>query len=131
MTEHLVFVREFGQVEYDIIYVPENVTGADETEHPITIEELHALIKDALGRNEVISKITLDEIAIRNTNGIRFMFKRPEPKLEVTFEGSEGQNQGNSQGTGYGGFFCSSCSCSSTFLLFDCPKRKQQMVDRA
>jgi len=87
MSEHLVFVREAGQIEYDIIYVSENVRAPDGSVHPITIEDLHRMVQDALGRTEPVSKITLDEIAIRNINGIRFMFKKPEPRIEVTFEG--------------------------------------------
>jgi len=34
----------------------------------------------------------LDDIAIKNANGIRYMFKRPEPRLEVVFEGPSSQS---------------------------------------
>jgi hypothetical protein len=36
-------------------------------------------------RNEEILKITLDDIAIRNANGLRFLFKKADAKLEVTW----------------------------------------------
>eukprot|EP01125_Pyxidicula_operculata_P004816 TRINITY_DN1795_c0_g1_i2.p1 TRINITY_DN1795_c0_g1~~TRINITY_DN1795_c0_g1_i2.p1 ORF type:complete len:373 (-),score=69.34 TRINITY_DN1795_c0_g1_i2:63-1181(-) len=87
MTEHMVFVRETGQSQYDVMYVSETVRGPDGSEHPITLDELYGLIKETLNRSDNVSKVTLDEIVIRNQNGIRFMFKKPEPKLDVVFEG--------------------------------------------
>eukprot|EP01123_Difflugia_compressa_P010709 TRINITY_DN3994_c0_g1_i1.p1 TRINITY_DN3994_c0_g1~~TRINITY_DN3994_c0_g1_i1.p1 ORF type:complete len:633 (+),score=148.45 TRINITY_DN3994_c0_g1_i1:128-2026(+) len=87
MSERMVLVREQGQLEYDIMYLTENVRDPqDGTEHALTIEELTQAIQDALGRPDPIAKITLDEITIRNTHGIRYMFKKPEPKLDVLFE---------------------------------------------
>jgi len=95
MAERMIFVREQGQVEYDIMYLTENVTGPDGSERPLSIEELHAAIKDALGKQEEIAKITLDDISIKNVHGIRFMFKKPDPKLDVTFEAPLNVSGGN------------------------------------
>lgn len=78
--ETIVFVKETGQEEYDILYL----NGVPE------IELFHDLIKDALNVKEEIIKLTMDGIAIRNANGIRFMLKKPEPKIEVTFAGTGG-----------------------------------------
>jgi hypothetical protein len=52
------------------------------------LEELHESIADALGKplNDPITKLSLDGIVIRNANGMRFMFRKEEPKLEVTFQ---------------------------------------------
>jgi len=44
------------------------------------------LIREALGKREEITKLTCDEITIRNAQGLRYLFKKPQPKLEVTFE---------------------------------------------
>jgi N-acetylneuraminic acid mutarotase len=55
-------------------------------ESTLTLEELHSTIKEALGKQGEIIKIMLDDIFIRNINGIKFMFKKPDPKLEVVFE---------------------------------------------
>lgn len=127
MAEHTVFVREAGEEDFDIVYVSEKVTDASGESRPLSLEDLHQTIQDALGRypscfwntyytsagaskrfmacldsarlprftffarcsslfsDEEILKITLDNIAIRNANGLRFMFKKDEPKLEVTF----------------------------------------------
>jgi len=106
MTEHMIFVREQGQLEYDIIYATESIVRTEDgKEHPLQIEELHAMIREALGRNEEIAKISCDDISIRNVHGIRFMFKKHEPKLEVTFEGRVHQsNVGQQSSTGYVNF---------------------------
>lgn len=76
--ETIVFVKEAGQEEFDILYL----TGVPE------IEAFHELVKDALNVKEEIIKLTMDGIAIRNANGIRFMLKKQEPKVEVTFAGT-------------------------------------------
>jgi len=60
------------------------------------------MIRDALGRNEDILKITLDDISIRNTHGVRFMFKKHEPKLEITFEGPSGASAQEGSQQSYG-----------------------------
>jgi hypothetical protein len=76
--ETLVFIREAGQEDFDILYV----TGTPD------IDAFHELIREALGVNEEVVKVTMDGIAIRNANGIKFMLKKSEPKVEVTFAGT-------------------------------------------
>ena len=49
MSEHQVFVREAGEVEFDILFVTENV-NTPQGPRPLSLEDLHALIKDATGR---------------------------------------------------------------------------------
>jgi N-acetylneuraminic acid mutarotase len=109
MSERVVFVREQGQTEYDIMYLSETVKGTDGTEHLLTIEELHSTIKEALGKPGEISKIILDDITIKNAHGIRFLFKKPDPKIEISFESlgpSSGYNNPNmeSRSGGYSNF---------------------------
>lgn len=76
--ETIVFIREAGQEEFDILYL----TGVPE------IDAFHQQVKEALGISEDITKLTMDGIAIRNANGIRFLLKKQEPKVEVTFTGT-------------------------------------------
>jgi len=76
--ETLVFIREAGQEEFDILYI----SGTPD------IDAFHNLVKESLGVNEEIIKVTMDGIAIRNANGIKFMLKKQEPKVEVTFAGT-------------------------------------------
>lgn len=78
VPELLVFVREQGTEDYDILYANEN----------ISIEEFHALIQDATGTYDQIVKISCEGVAVKNQNGIRFLLKKPEPKLEVVFSGT-------------------------------------------
>eukprot|EP01127_Copromyxa_protea_P002768 TRINITY_DN12729_c0_g1_i1.p1 TRINITY_DN12729_c0_g1~~TRINITY_DN12729_c0_g1_i1.p1 ORF type:complete len:547 (-),score=113.97 TRINITY_DN12729_c0_g1_i1:75-1715(-) len=81
--EKMVLVREVGQEEFGLMFLTELVDG-----RPLTIEELHESIADAVGKplNDTIIKLSLDGIVIRNANGLRFLFKKEEPKLEVTFK---------------------------------------------
>jgi len=80
-------VREAGTEDYDISYVSETVQRLDGSFGPITLDQLHALVKEALGKSpsESITKLSSNNIVIRNDNGIRFLLKSPEPKLEVVF----------------------------------------------
>eukprot|EP01127_Copromyxa_protea_P019030 TRINITY_DN6095_c1_g1_i2.p1 TRINITY_DN6095_c1_g1~~TRINITY_DN6095_c1_g1_i2.p1 ORF type:complete len:468 (+),score=84.96 TRINITY_DN6095_c1_g1_i2:248-1651(+) len=88
--EKLVFVREAGQDEYDIMYLAETVQGP-EGPVALTIEHLHMLVKEATGKasTEEVVKISANGIIVRNVNGIRFLLKSPEPKLEVTFASTQ------------------------------------------
>eukprot|EP01127_Copromyxa_protea_P009545 TRINITY_DN2261_c0_g1_i1.p1 TRINITY_DN2261_c0_g1~~TRINITY_DN2261_c0_g1_i1.p1 ORF type:complete len:525 (-),score=82.62 TRINITY_DN2261_c0_g1_i1:143-1717(-) len=81
--ETVVFIKEVGQEEFDILYL----SGCPD------IEAFHAVIKESLGHNEEIIKLTMDGIAIRNANGIKFLLKKQEPKVEVTFSGTGARQQ--------------------------------------
>jgi hypothetical protein len=77
-TDLLVFIREQGSQDYDILYANENVS----------IEEFYALVQDATGIYEQITKISCEGVAVKNQNGIRFLLKKHEPKVEVVFVGT-------------------------------------------
>lgn len=89
--EKLVFVREAGQEDYDIMYLGETVQGP-EGPTPLTIDLLHSLVKEATGKaeSEVVTKVSANGIIVRNINGIKFLLKSPEPKIEVTFASTQG-----------------------------------------
>jgi hypothetical protein len=89
--EKLVLVREAGQDDWDIMYLSETVLGPDGP-IPLSIEFLHQLIKEATGKSatEVITKLSANGIIVRNINGIRYLLKSAEPKLEVTYASTVG-----------------------------------------
>lgn len=87
-----MFVREVGQEDYDIMYLGETIPGPDGSPVPLSIELLHQLVKEATGKAETeeVTKLSANGIIVRNINGIRFLLKNPEPKLEVTFASTKG-----------------------------------------
>lgn len=89
--EKLVLVREAGQEDYDIMYLAETVEGPSGPV-PLTIELLHQLVREATGKSESepVTKLSANGIIVRNINGIKFLLKNPEPKLEVTFASTQG-----------------------------------------
>eukprot|EP01125_Pyxidicula_operculata_P008577 TRINITY_DN286_c2_g1_i1.p1 TRINITY_DN286_c2_g1~~TRINITY_DN286_c2_g1_i1.p1 ORF type:complete len:617 (-),score=142.85 TRINITY_DN286_c2_g1_i1:108-1892(-) len=86
MSDKVLFVRELGSEEYDVLSVPQPISQSDGVRLPITLDQFKLELQRVLNKSTNIVSIFCEEVEVVNAfDFLQVLFKK-EPRLEVKFE---------------------------------------------